>query len=45
MRPDANQQLALTGFIACNDGRRTLISVLLAHVIDGNILGGAYRRR
>jgi hypothetical protein len=43
--PSATGQLEPPGFLALNYGRRTPISVLLAHVLYGGILGAFYRLR
>src|SRR5687767_1470640 len=41
--PTPTRQLEPPGFLALNYGRRTPISVLLAHVVYGGILGACYR--
>jgi hypothetical protein len=41
--PTATRQLQPPGFLALNYGHRTPISVLLAHLIYGGILGAFYR--
>lgn len=41
--PTVVRQLEPAGFLALNYGRRTPISVLLAHLAFGAILGGVYR--
>ncbi|MFI5265819.1 MAG: hypothetical protein ACHQ7M_00415 [Chloroflexota bacterium] len=41
--PTPTRQLEPPGFLALNYGRRTPISVLLAHLIYGAILGAFYR--
>jgi hypothetical protein len=41
--PTPAQQLEPAGFMAMNYGRRTPISVLLAHLIYGAIIGAFYR--
>ena len=41
--PTVVRQLEPAGFLALNYGRRTPISVLLAHLAFGAILGGFYR--
>ena len=43
--PDPTRQLAPPGFLALNYGRRTPISVILAHLAYGGILGAFYRLR
>jgi hypothetical protein len=43
--PTPTRQLEPPGFLALNYGRRTPISVLLAHVVYGAILGAFYRPR
>ena len=41
--PTPTRQLEPPGFLALNYGRRTPISVLLAHLVYGGILGAFYR--
>jgi uncharacterized membrane protein YagU involved in acid resistance len=41
--PTPTRQLEPPGFLALNYGRRTPISVLLAHLVYGAILGAFYR--
>ncbi len=41
--PTVVRQLEPAGFLALHYGRRTPISVLLAHLAFGAILGGLYR--
>ena len=41
--PTPTKQLEPPGFMALNYGRRTPISVMLAHVVFGGILGAFYR--
>jgi hypothetical protein len=41
--PTPTRQLEPPGFLALNYGRRTPLSVLLAHLAYGGILGGFYR--
>jgi uncharacterized membrane protein YagU involved in acid resistance len=41
--PTATRQLQPPGFLALNYGHRTPISVILAHLIYGGILGGFYQ--
>ena len=43
--PDPTRQLEPPGFLALNYGRRTPISVILAHLAYGGILGAFYRLR
>jgi hypothetical protein len=41
--PTPTRQLEPPGFLGLNYGRRTPLSVLLAHLAYGGILGGFYR--
>ena len=41
--PTPTKQLEPPGFLALNYGRRTPISVIIAHVVYGGILGACYR--
>jgi len=41
--PTPTRQLEPPGFLALNYGRRTPLSVLLAHLVYGAILGAFYR--
>ena len=41
--PSPTKQLEPPGFLALNYGRRTPISVLVAHIVYGGILGAFYR--
>jgi uncharacterized membrane protein YagU involved in acid resistance len=41
--PTPTKQLEPPGFLALNYGRRTPLSVLLAHIVYGGILGAFYR--
>lgn len=41
--PTPTKQLEPPGFLALNYGRRTPISVIIAHVVYGAILGACYR--
>jgi uncharacterized membrane protein YagU involved in acid resistance len=43
--PTPTRQLEPPGFLALNYGRRTPLSVLLAHLVYGAILGASYRLR
>ena len=43
--PTPTRQLEPPGFLALNYGRRTPLSVILAHLVYGGILGGFYRPR
>ena len=43
--PEPTRQLEPPGFLALNYGRRTPLSVLLAHLVYGAILGAFYRLR
>src|SRR5687768_4608766 len=43
--PTPTRQLEPPGFLALNYGRRTPISVVLAHLVYGSILGAFYRLR
>ena len=43
--PTPTRQLEPPGFLALNYGRRTPISVLVAHLVYGAILGAFYRRK
>jgi uncharacterized membrane protein YagU involved in acid resistance len=43
--PTPTRQLEPPGFLALNYGRRTPISVVLAHLLYGGILGAFYRLR
>jgi hypothetical protein len=43
--PTPTRQLEPPGFLALNYGRRTPISVVLAHLLYGGILGAFYRAR
>src|SRR5947199_1822032 len=43
--PEPTRALEPPGFLALNYGRRTPISVMLAHVVYGGILGAFYRLR
>ena len=43
--PTPTRQLEPPGFLALNYGRRTPISLLLAHLVYGAILGAFYRLR
>jgi uncharacterized membrane protein YagU involved in acid resistance len=43
--PTPTRQLEPPGFLALNYGRRTPLSVLLAHLVYGSILGAFYRVR
>jgi hypothetical protein len=43
--PTPTRQLEPPGFLACNYGRRTPISVIAAHLLYGGILGAFYRVR
>jgi uncharacterized membrane protein YagU involved in acid resistance len=43
--PTPTQQLEPPGFLALNYGRRTPLSVVLAHLLYGGILGAFYRLR
>ena len=43
--PTPTQQLEPPGFLALNYGRRTPLSVVLAHLLYGGILGALYRLR
>ena len=43
--PTPTKQLEPPGFLAANYGRRTPISVILAHLVYGAILGAFYRPR
>jgi hypothetical protein len=40
--PTVVRQLEPPGFLGCNYGARTPLSVMLAHAIYGAILGGFY---
>jgi hypothetical protein len=42
--PTPTRQLEPPGFLALNYGRRTPVSVVVAHVLYGTILGAFYRR-
>ena len=42
-RPTPTRQLEPPGFMALNYGRRTPITVILAHLVYGGILGAFYR--
>jgi hypothetical protein len=41
--PTPTKQLEPPGFMALNYGRRTPITVILAHLVYGGILGAFYR--
>jgi hypothetical protein len=41
--PTPTRQLEPPGFMALNYGRRTPITVILAHLVYGGILGAFYR--
>jgi hypothetical protein len=41
--PEPTRQLEPPGFLALNYGRRTPLSVILAHLVYGTILGAFYR--
>jgi uncharacterized membrane protein YagU involved in acid resistance len=41
--PEPTRQLEPPGFLALNYGRRTPLSVILAHLVYGGILGAFYR--
>jgi hypothetical protein len=43
--PTPTRQLEPPGFLALNYGKRTPISVVLAHLIYGGLLGAFYRLR
>ena len=43
--PEPTRQLEPPGFLALNYGRRTPLSVILAHLVYGTILGAFYRLR
>jgi uncharacterized membrane protein YagU involved in acid resistance len=43
--PTPTRQLEPPGFLALNYGRRTPLSIVLAHLVYGGILGGFYRPR
>jgi uncharacterized membrane protein YagU involved in acid resistance len=43
--PEPTRQLEPPGFLALNYGRRTPLSVLVAHIVYGGILGAFYRVR
>jgi hypothetical protein len=43
--PTPTRQLEPPGFLALNSGRRTPLSVVLAHLLYGGILGAFYRVR
>ena len=43
--PTPTRQLEPPGFFALNYGRRTPLSVVLAHLLYGGILGASYRVR
>ncbi|HET7095528.1 MAG TPA: hypothetical protein VFI22_18700 [Thermomicrobiales bacterium] len=43
--PTPTRQLEPPGFLALNYGKRTPISVILAHLVYGGILGACYRLR
>jgi hypothetical protein len=43
--PEPTRQLEPPGFLALNYGRRTPISVIVAHLLYGGILGAFYRLR
>jgi hypothetical protein len=43
--PTPTRQLEPPGFLALNYGRRTPLSVVLAHLLYGGILGAFYRVR
>jgi hypothetical protein len=43
--PTPTRQLEPPGFLALNYGRRTPLSLVLAHLLYGGILGGCYRPR
>ncbi|MGD9889852.1 MAG: hypothetical protein AB7R89_01865 [Dehalococcoidia bacterium] len=43
--PTPTRQLQPPGFLALNYGRRTPLSVILAHLVYGGILGAFHRRR
>ena len=43
--PTPTRQLEPLGFLALNYGRRTPLSVVIAHVLYGAILGGFYHLR
>ncbi|HEX5500074.1 MAG TPA: hypothetical protein VFX03_12640 [Thermomicrobiales bacterium] len=43
--PTPTKQLEPPGFLALNYGKRTPISVILAHLVYGGILGACYRLR
>jgi uncharacterized membrane protein YagU involved in acid resistance len=43
--PTPTRQLEPPGFLALNYGRRTPVSLLLAHLVYGAVLGAFYRRR
>jgi uncharacterized membrane protein YagU involved in acid resistance len=43
--PTPTRQLEPPGFLALNYGRRTPVSVMLAHILYGAVLGAGYQRR
>jgi hypothetical protein len=43
--PSPTRQLEPPGFLALNYGRRTPVSVMIAHVLYGAVLGAFYQRR
>ena len=43
--PPPTRQLEPPGFLALNYGRRTPLSVIIAHLVYGGILGAFYRLR
>jgi len=43
--PEPTRELEPPGFLALNYGRRTPLSVVVAHIVYGGILGGFYRPR
>jgi hypothetical protein len=43
--PTPTRQLEPPGFLALNYGKRTPISVVLAHLLYGGLLGAFYRSR
>ena len=43
--PTPTRQLEPPGFLALNYGRRTPLSIILAHLVYGSILGAFYRLR
>jgi len=43
--PEPTRQLEPPGFLAMNYGRRTPVSVIIAHLVYGAVLGAFYRLR